>query len=65
MNFETTPSVGLSGRVAKELIKKSNGRDNIYTMNETGKDALVDPGVASPTPTYCNPASSSDAVLVP
>ncbi|MBK8271278.1 MAG: hypothetical protein IPK83_24350 [Planctomycetes bacterium] len=64
VNFETSPSVGLSGRFSPEL-KKSNGRDNIYTMNAAGADALVDPGDASPTPKLCNPASSSDAVLVP
>jgi len=61
VSFERAPDVGLSGKL-NPAVKGSRGRDNIYTVHETG--SFVDPGIA-PTSTMCNLGDKSDACLVP
>lgn len=58
-----SPDAGKQGPVDKELLPKSNGRDNIFTVHEDGKQ--MDPGAAAPTATKCNLGSKSDSCLVP
>ncbi|HKQ50661.1 MAG TPA: hypothetical protein VJZ71_21500 [Phycisphaerae bacterium] len=60
VDLEASPAVGLFGMTDPSL---DSYYDNIYTVHEDG--GLVDPGIAAPTPEWCNLGSRSDACLVP